>query len=151
MSKRRLYVAYGSNLNLEQMAHRCPTAKVVGAATLRGWRLMFRGGQGSVATVERAKGRSVPVLVWEIQPQDELALDRYEGWPHLYRKEAVRVRVNGQRVRAMIYIMNEQGHPYGLPSRCYLNTILEGYKSAGFDTDTLYTAVRQSSEGSNIR
>ena len=26
---KRLYVAYGSNLNLEQMSYRCPTAKVL--------------------------------------------------------------------------------------------------------------------------
>ena len=32
MNKDRLYIAYGSNLNLEQMKHRCPTAEVVGAA-----------------------------------------------------------------------------------------------------------------------
>ena len=38
-SKGRLYIAYGSNLNLEQMKHRCPTAEVVGVAELRNWRL----------------------------------------------------------------------------------------------------------------
>ena len=30
--KNKLYIAYGSNLNLPQMAGRCPTAKVVGAS-----------------------------------------------------------------------------------------------------------------------
>ena len=29
-SKSKLYIAYGSNLNLEQMKRRCPTAEVVG-------------------------------------------------------------------------------------------------------------------------
>ena len=43
-SKERLYIAYGSNLNLEQMRCRCPTAEVVDKATLDGWRLRFRGG-----------------------------------------------------------------------------------------------------------
>ena len=38
----RLYIAYGSNLNLEQMKRRCPTAEVVGTAELRNWRLWFR-------------------------------------------------------------------------------------------------------------
>ena len=40
----KYYIAYGSNLNLEQMARRCPTAKVVGSTTLKNYRLMFRGG-----------------------------------------------------------------------------------------------------------
>ena len=28
MSKNTLYIAYGSNINLQQMAQRCPTAKL---------------------------------------------------------------------------------------------------------------------------
>jgi len=141
----RLYIAYGSNLNLEQMAHRCPTAEVVGTAVLRDWRLWFRGGNGgAVATVEREKGWKVPVLIWKIQPQDERALDRYEGWPFLYRKETLRLTMNGKRVRAMVYIMNEKGHPYGTPSAGYLGTIRKGYESAGFDSSILAHAVEDS-------
>lgn len=147
-SKERFYIAYGSNLNLEQMAHRCPTAEVVGATTLHNWRLRFRGGNHSaVATIEREKGFQVPVLVWRIQPRDELALDRYEGWPHLYRKETLRVTVNGKRVYAMVYIMNAARHPYGTPSPYYLDIIREGYESAGFDTSILRDAVKNSKEG----
>ena len=145
--KDRLYIAYGSNLNLEQMAHRCPTAEVVGASTLRGWRLWFRGGNGgAVATVERERGFEVPVLVWRIQPQDEAALDRYEGWPHLYRKETLRLTVNKKRVYAMVYIMNADRHPYGVPSADYFDTIHEGYASADFDTGILYDALKHSGE-----
>lgn len=146
-SKERLYIAYGSNLNLEQMKHRCPTAKVVSAAALQNWRLWFRGSQHSaVATIEREHGFQVPVLLWKIQPQDELALDSYEGWPLLYRKEILRLTVKGKRVRAMVYIMNETGHPYGAPSAGYLDTIREGYESARFDTCMLYDAVSRSKE-----
>ena len=39
----RLYFAYGSNINLEQMAVRCPAAQVVGPAVLVGLVLLFRG------------------------------------------------------------------------------------------------------------
>ena len=46
MGKRpRLYIAYGSNLNLSQMAYRCPTAKVAGKGGLKGYELLFRGGR----------------------------------------------------------------------------------------------------------
>ena len=30
MKKKQLYIAYGSNINLEQMAFRCPHSSVVG-------------------------------------------------------------------------------------------------------------------------
>lgn len=143
-NKERLYIAYGSNLNLEQMKYRCPTAEVVGVSALRGWQLRFRGGTHSaVATVEPRKGGTVPVLIWRLQPRDELSLDHYEGFPVLYRKETLRITVNGKRVRAMIYIMNEEGRPYASPSVHYLSIIRDGYKSAGFDTNILQKAFER--------
>lgn len=143
-AKRRLYAAYGSNLNLEQMSQRCPTAQVVGTSVLKDWRLLFRGGRiGAVATVEYFHGGKVPILLWQIQPQDETALDRYEGWPSLYRKDMVRVRLNGKTVEVMIYIMNEVV-PYGQPSPSYFDTISIGYASAGFDNGILHQAVLDS-------
>ena len=53
----------------------------------KNYELLFRG----VATVEPKEGATVPVLLWKIEPLDEAALDRYEGWPHLYRKEMIDV------------------------------------------------------------
>lgn len=139
-----IYLAYGSNLNLRQMAQRCPTAKVLGGAKLTGYRLFFQGSRGgAVATVEKEKGGSVPVLLWEIQPQDEAALDRYEGHPWLYRKETVKVRFKGKWIAAMVYIMNE-GRPLGAPGRYYYEIIREGYKNAEFHIPILDEAVRKS-------
>ena len=149
---RRLYLAYGSNLHLEQMAYRCPTATVVGASTLSGGRLLFRGYRGSaVATVEPHTGGEVPVLVWDIKPQDEAALDRYEGWPYFYRKEMVDIELNGKPTAAMVYIMNTHGQrgeyrPLNQPGAGYYATILQGYKTAGFDTDILKQATLDSIE-----
>ena len=41
----------------------------------------------------------------------------------------MRVTVNGKRLYAMIYIMNEDRNPYGEPSPRYFFTILTGYKN----------------------
>ena len=90
----------------------------------------------------------MPVLVWRIQPQDELASDRCEGWPHLYRKETLWITVNGMRVCTMVYIMNEADHPYGTPSMGCLCTINTGYQTAGFDHNILIEAVNNSKEDS---
>ena len=58
----------------------------------------------------------------------------------MYRKESVRVTVNGRQVRAMVYIMNDsRRHP---PSVGYYNVIREGYISAGFDVDILREAAQ---------
>ncbi len=140
----RLYIAYGSNLNLGQMARRCPTAEIVQTAYLRNYRLMFRGKGTAVATVEKHKGGRVPVLIWQLQPSDERALDAYEGYPNFYRKEMLRISVNGERTSAMVYIMNAAAHPYDTPSRSYFETIRQGYESAGFDIKILRRGVLDS-------
>ena len=79
---KKLYVAYGSNLNKGQMKYRCPTAKYVGTGELQGYELQFKGRERSAfATIGRKEGASVPVGLWEIQTRDERALDMYEGFP----------------------------------------------------------------------
>ena len=53
MERRKKYIAYGSNLNLGQMARRCPTARVIGKGEIKDHELLFRGGSlSAVATVE---------------------------------------------------------------------------------------------------
>ena len=39
--KESYYFAYGSNMNLDQMAYRCPAASVVEKVKLEGYRLTF--------------------------------------------------------------------------------------------------------------
>lgn len=144
--KQRLYIAYGSNLNLPQMAHRCPTAKVVGKSEIKDYELLFRGGRrGGVATVEPKEGSSVPVLLWDIKPRDEVALDRYEGYPSLYQKKNLNLELNGRSVEAMVYVMTP-GHAAGSPSDYYYNVIAEGYQTAGFDQNVLEQALERSEE-----
>ena len=144
MKKETLYIAYGSNLNLGQMAYRCPTAKVVGTSEVKDYELLFRGGrQSAVATIQPSKGSNVPVLLWTLKDNDLQSLDRYEGYPHFYRKEILEVELNGKPVPAMVYVMND-GHLSGAPSDHYLNAIMEGYQSAGFDTEILEDAVEKS-------
>ena len=144
MKSETLYIAYGSNMNLPQMAFRCPTAKVIGTSEIKDYELLFRGGRRSaVATVEPLEGSNVPVLLWTLKERDLQALDHYEGYPSFYRKEILPVELNSKPIQAMIYIMND-GHPFGSPSDYYLNTIMEGYNSAGFDTEFLDQAVDKS-------
>lgn len=140
----KLYLAYGSNMNIAHMAVRCPTAKVVGRTVLTGYQLLFRGvSGGAYATVEEHPNRQVPVVIWELDDIAEKRLDRYEGYPTLYRKEYLKVKLNGKPVQAMIYLMNS-GRPIGMPDRHYYESILEGYLAAGLDVAILDEAVRLS-------
>jgi hypothetical protein len=128
----RLYIAYGSNLNLRQMASRCPSATVFSPGVLNNWELLYRGG---VATIRRKKGSVVPVGLWMIDDRSERSLDRYEGYPYLYVKENIyAVLPDGSKRKGMVYIMQEGRRP-AYPSSSYETTIREGYKDFGLDID----------------
>lgn len=143
---KKYYLAYGSNLNREQMAYRCPNAQPVGTAQLEGWRLLFRGsGSGNYLTIEPAPDCTVPVAVWAVTKADEAALDRYEGYPVFYRKETLAIAYIGlksaqeRQVEAFVYLMND-GHPAGLPTTRYMDTCEVGYRDFGFDPEELLEA-----------
>ncbi len=139
--KTKLYLAYGSNLNLGQMAHRCPDSQVAGKAELPGYRLLFRGGQHNAhATIEEAEGRTVPALLWKVSVRDEALLDRYEGYPYYYDKVQIPVELDGKTVSATAYVM-QPGFDLNKPSPSYLHTIREGYQAAGFDQAVLDQAL----------
>lgn len=132
------YVAYGSNMNLEQMAYRCPTAKVVGVSMLHDYELNFKGRMWNChATIDPKKGSEVPVVIWEIDGECEKSLDWYEGFPSYYRKETV--KVDGED--CMVYIMN--GGKFGYPSGGYLDVIAQGYEDNGIDLQPLEDAVNR--------
>ena len=116
------YFAYGSNLNFEGMAGRCADAVPAGAATLEHWALTFRG----VADIERVRGRLTHGALWGISDHDLERLDRYEGYPSLYRRRLVSVRVGERLVGALTYVMDDDYQ--GLPSPFYYETIEQGYE-----------------------
>ena len=152
MKTKRYYIAYGSNLNVTQMMHRCPDARIIGITHLKDWTLLFRGSKtGSYLTIEPKRGEYVPVAVWEVSERDELALDRYEGFPHFYYKKDFEVDVTGIRTgkvrhrKAFAYIMHED-RPLGNPSDYYLRVCSQGYMFFNFDIDYLIKAVHHSKE-----
>ena len=89
------YIAYGSNMVQEQMAFRCPDARLIGTGYIAGARLEFY----LHATVEKTgdQRNRVPVAVWEINDRDERSLDRYEGYPSFYYKTEMTLDVKGIR------------------------------------------------------
>ena len=126
--EKKLYIAYGSNLNRAQMAWRCPSARFVKTDAIPDYRLLFRGSKtGSYLTVEPMQGRSVPVAIWEVTPEDEAAF--YD-------------KVEEESGRGFLYVM-QPGRSLGKPSLRYVETCLAGYRDMGFDEDILWEAIRE--------
>lgn len=140
----KLYIAYGSNMDEEQMDYRCADARIVGTAVVESHRLLFKGGKDrAYATIEPEERSHVPVLIWEISREDERRLDLYEGYPKFYYKKELPVLVNGETRSAMVYIMDER-NPQNKPSYNYYGILERAYIKYGFDDFILKRALEES-------
>ena len=141
------YIAYGSNMVQEQMAVRCPEAKLIGTGYISGARLEFY----LHATVEATgdKRNRVPVAVWEINDRDERSLDRYEGYPSYYGKERWTVHMtDGSEIDGMIYLMKMiRKSP---PPEQYYAGIANAYRSLGLGSQ-IKTVLKPALERSIAR
>ncbi|MDD6636772.1 MAG: gamma-glutamylcyclotransferase, partial [Coriobacteriaceae bacterium] len=90
----RLYFAYGSNLDFDQMEFRCPGARYLGVATLPGHRL--RMDTAGFATVVPDPAYEVQGALWSLDGADESKMDYYEGVDFgFYEKRYVTVWYDG--------------------------------------------------------
>lgn len=148
----KYYIAYGSNLNIKQMTWRCPGAKIIGTGFIKDYQLLFKGSKtGSYLTIEKKKGKSVPVAVWKVNDEHIKSLDKYEGYPTFYYKQEMELDILGIKTKkayhkkAFAYIMNEE-RELGIPYKTYIDICLEGYRSFGFSSRYLEEAIRISME-----
>ncbi len=111
------YFAYGSNLDADQMAERCPGSVPVCRAELRGFRLDFtwlsrRWGGGAADIVPQAEA-SVWGVLYALGADDLERLDGFEGG---YERVEVEVELpEGSRQRAVTYTVRVKGaySPHG--------------------------------------
>ncbi len=129
-----LYFAYGANVNQRSLKRHAPRAKALGLARLTGYRLVFK----QFADVIKDPQSTVTGVLYELTPACELALDRYEDVPGLYRKAKVTVEADQGPVEAMIYLMN--GGEKAPPELEYFNVIARGYADWKLDTKVLRDA-----------
>lgn len=141
----KLYIAYGSNLNKVQMRSRCPNAIPITEALLSDYQLKFMGNskQYGVLNITPKEGSSVPIVLWKITKSDEEALDKYEGYPYLYKKKYFNCDVEGTEYECMAYIMTQLFNKPALPTVYYYDIVAQGYKDFQFTTAILKKALRE--------
>ncbi len=127
---------------------RCSTP--IGTAILYDYELLFKVSKtGAYLTIDKKKGGSVPVAVWEVSESDERNLDRCEGCPTYYYKQEMVLPVlrfaSGRTIKtkAFVYIMHEWRR-FGIPTGQYLYKCVKGYRAFGFDPEYLYQAFELS-------
>lgn len=132
-----LYAAYGSNMDPRQMAERSPHSPMAGTGWLDGWRLTFGGAdlgwEGALATVVEEASSQVFVVLYDLTPLDEHALDAWEGALGVYDKIRVRVETLDGDKLAWLYVLN--AFEGGLPSARYLGIMADAAEAAGAPDD----------------
>jgi len=123
---KKLYFAYGSNMNKEQMCFRCPKSQAVATAQLPGYRFLINS--RGVATIIPDNNLSVYGILWVLSAVDEATLDFYEGVKEkIYFKRDIKVKVANNEMTTLTYIANEMAP--GVPREGYLERVIEGAQS----------------------
>ena len=124
------YFAYGSNMSREVMAKVAPSAKVLDVGRLDDHRLAFTrrstAWRAGVADIPECSGFSVYGVLYAIQPDELMALDRKEGAPSSYRHIDVTVITDRGPVQAMTYTVVKPEPEEVPPHADYLRQITGG-------------------------
>ena len=124
-----VYFAYGSNMDRDAMAQRCPRSKVIGTGRLARHRFtLMPEGYGNVVRDPR---RVVHGLLWDLALSDVRGLDAYEEVGRgLYRKVVQPiVKDGGGSAQALVYVGKGEG---GTPRDGYMEGVVAAARALGF-------------------
>jgi Gamma-glutamyl cyclotransferase, AIG2-like len=114
------YFAYGANMARIAMQARCPGARALGPATLKGYRF-FVGVEGW-GSVTPSPGDNVHGVLWDLTPRCVAALHAFELLHKgLYNVRQLPVRQGTRLVPAMVYLLRRR-QP-GKPKPGYIEMI----------------------------
>ena len=101
MNSMFLYFAYGSNMHPMRMSKRCPGAIDLGGAILRNYRIVER----LYADIDFEEEAELQGVLYVITEEHLRRLDRFEGYPSVYRRIWVDVEFEGVVYQAVTYEM----------------------------------------------
>ncbi len=139
------YLAYGSNISIDLIKEHCKSVTYVGVGKLKNYKLNFKTTDNvrSFATIDKEKGKEVPIILYKISKKGLLNLDHYEEVDHgLYYKKRVIIFLNKRIYLPVIYIMNKTSKEM-LPDSTYLAKIYKGYKEYNLDTNYIDEAINK--------
>ncbi|MCU7841574.1 MAG: gamma-glutamylcyclotransferase [Candidatus Thiodiazotropha sp. (ex Troendleina suluensis)] len=145
------YFGFGSNMNIISLRAKGVEPFVSQRAVLHGWRLCFNvqhffrheGGVGNIEGSEEAGSRVLGVL-YDCPDEALASLDAVEAYGHGYDRITVEVEAGHERVPALTYVgMPDFIDNDCLPSRRYLNILVDGAHQAGLDADYVQDLMAQ--------
>ena len=138
-----LYFAYGANMDVEEMARRCPRSRPLGLAKLMRHRLAIMR-EGWLTATRDPRGRVHGVL-WDLALADIAALDRFEGLGDgLYAKVFQPVIAVGGPKRALVYFGANAGP--GRADAAYIRAVIAAATHWRLPAEALSALERFASE-----
>jgi hypothetical protein len=121
-----------------QMMERAPHSPMAGTGWLLGWRLTFGGEdlawEGALATVVEDQRSEVFCVLYDVTPEDELRLDKWEG-SELGLHKKIRLRVQTLEGSVLSWLYTIDAYEGGLPSARYLGVIADAAEAAAAPAD----------------
>lgn len=112
------------NTNVEEMAQRCPGARVVTTGWLDNYELVFR----THADIQPKAGSRCHGVIWDIGIDDLFALDCLEGYPNYYIRFNVLANTAQGMLPVMVYQMADDRY-IAPPSINYYTMLQQGYRT----------------------
>ena len=101
----KFYLAYGSNMDFNQMDWRCPNSVYFDKVKLNGYRFVLD--EAGVASIIEDCNSSVECVVWLCPEGDVEILDWYEGVEAgYYEKAYIDIEIDGAIVEMLVYFSN---------------------------------------------
>ena len=126
--------AYGSNMLSARLRRRCPSARPLGVAQLRGhelrWHKRSTDGSGKCDVVPVNVNHSVFGVAYEIDASESTALDQAEGLGHGYDRKDATVILNGDVITLSVYFATNTD-PALKPYSWYKALVVAGAKEHG--------------------
>lgn len=145
------YFGFGSNMNLTSLRAKGVEPLTSRRAVLNGWRLRFNvqhffrheGGVGNIELCQEPDCRVLGVL-YDCPDEALPPLDAVEAFGHGYDRITVEVVTDNERLSALTYIgMPEFIDNNCLPSRRYLNIVVDGARHADLDSAYIHNLMAQ--------
>ncbi|WP_439136259.1 gamma-glutamylcyclotransferase family protein [Pseudomaricurvus sp.] len=145
------YFGFGSNMNMTSLRAKGVEPLSARRAALHGWRLRFNvqhffRHEGGVCNIEPSDSRDDQVLgiLYECSDEALAPLDDAEAYGHGYDRITVELETEAGPANALTYIgMPDFIDDSCLPSRRYLNIVVEGARSANLDSSYIQDLLSQ--------
>ena len=116
----RLYLAYGSNMDINQMDYRCPNSYMFDNIIVDNYKFVLD--VAGVASIIPSEGDKVEAILWAVHELDVETLDRYEGVSlGCYEKTTMPIVIDGAELDVLVYFslrdLNNHGYRSGYMSR----------------------------------